>query len=199
MRCRLVALTCWVALITLVVTACSRSSEEGRSAASASSPSATSVVYDGTGYRFVAPAGWTVKPRVGSWQKGVSPARDTTGFDRFTSPEGDPWLVIGRRAAPRGISLQNWLKQMTRTRTITYGETTCVPPESTAPVTIGGDAAQLRWFHCPVDGPDAVGVHVLSVQGDHGFIVMCYTEHAGPVPEFTADCQHWLEGFRYAS
>jgi hypothetical protein len=156
------------------------------------------VTFEGRGYRFTTPPGWSAKRGIGQWDEGVSPARNVVGFDTFASYQGDPWLVIGRRPAG-GASLKQWIIEMTTTKTITYPASTCSTPEHISPAALGGAAAELRWFHCPVDGPHAVGVQVLALHRGNGYVVMCYSESgvAGTAPAMAAVCQDWLRLFHF--
>jgi hypothetical protein len=48
---------------------------------------------------------------VGSWCVGVSPVKNASGFDTFTSRGGDPWIVIRRR--PVGSSVLVTIPEVT--------------------------------------------------------------------------------------
>lgn len=121
------------------------------------------------------------------------------GFDRFTSREGDLWIMIGRRPVTPGVSLQQWVDDMTASHTITYGDITCVPPEHTVDGSLDGESAIVHSFHCPIDGPNGMAVHVLALHAQHGYLTMCGSPQGtgGTLVGLETMCGRLLAGFRF--
>lgn len=165
----------------------------------APSPSSSPSPFSGSGYTYSPPVGWFAKAGTGMWERGVSPVPGAIGFDRFTSREGDLWMMIGRRPIARGVSLQEWVDDMTASHTITYGIVTCVPPEHSVAGTLDGESAIFRSFHCPVDGPKGMAVHVLALHRQHGYLAMCGSPQGtgGTLRGLETMCGRLLAGFRF--
>ena len=166
---------------------------------STTSTATASTPFDGRGYEYAMPAGWYAVPAIGEWQLGTSPARRVVGFDTFQAPQGGLWIVVGRRPVAAGTQVAEWARQMTDTKTLSYPASTCVAPEHEADASLGEVPALVRSFHCPVDGPLAVAVHVLAIHGGHGFVAMCFDEEQanGPIPGFEGACLRLLRGLTF--
>jgi hypothetical protein len=191
-------------LAAALVASCAGSGPSGAPVPSSSTTSTTSAAaqtFDGRGYVYALPAGWYGLPAVGDWELGTSPARRVMGFDTFQAPHGELWIVVGRRPVTPGSQVADWVRHMTDTKTITYPASTCDAPEHEATATLGHAPALVRSFHCPVDGPLAVAVHVLAIHENFGFVAMCFDKEQanGPIPEFEGVCLRLLTGFSFSN
>jgi len=118
------------------------------------SPTPSPAVFHRLGYRFTVPSGWSAQEGYVGWEEwSGAPHRGTPAFDTFSSPEADPWIVVGKRPLTAGVSLDQWIKQMTAIKAITYPPEECKPVEDDRPTSLGGEKARMLAFHCPVDGP----------------------------------------------
>lgn len=109
--------------------------------------------------------------------------------------------MVGRRPVSDGASLDQWMEHMRKTKTITYAPSVCVSPERSSEASLGGEAARVLSFHCPVDGPLAVATQVLTIHQGQGYAAMCYDEDPprGPIPDFEQACLRLLEGFAFTA
>ena len=165
------------------------------------SPTPSPTLFTGPGYVMAMPVGSYSVAGVGEWNEGVSPARRVAGFDTFQTPGGGPWIVIGRRPVSDGASLDQWVEHMRKTRTISYPSSVCVSPETRSVASLGGEAAIVLSFHCPVDGPLALATQVLTMHRGSGYAAMCYDEDPprGALTEFQRACLSLLEGFAFST
>jgi hypothetical protein len=169
-----------------------------------SSPTPSRAVFNRLGYSFVVPGGWFAQEGYLNWEDWSGPPhRGTPPFDTFMSPdpEGDPWILIGKRSLTSQISLDQWVEQLITSKAITYPPGECSPVEDDRATSLGGETARMLAFHCPVDGPKAVAVQVLATHGGEGWIAMCFSEEgkAGPLPAFERQCELWLSTFQFRS
>jgi hypothetical protein len=161
----------------------------------------TTAVSDRFGYRFVIPAGWGTAQATLDWDIGNAPHKNSPSFDTYTTlATDDPWIVVSRRAA-EGAPLDQWIRAMSETRTISYGPEECRPVEDERATTLDGESARLRGFHCPIDGPNAIAVQILARHHADGWIFECYSEKAagGALPAFEQQCQQWASTLRFGS
>ncbi|WP_344139895.1 hypothetical protein [Pedococcus bigeumensis] len=88
---------------------------------------------------------------------------------------------------------------MTARKDITYGE--CVAPEHERAATLGGEVARMRAFHCPVDGPNALAIQVLTTHDGFGWVALCYSEsgESGRIADAEQQCSTWLQEFSFAN
>jgi hypothetical protein len=171
-----------------------------RSSSSVATVAPSREVFDRWAYSFVLPDGWTIQERgTEDWPTGLPPHRDTHVFDTFVTPERDPWIVVGRRPVGPDESLTQWIAQMVATGTISYPPWDCGSVEDERAATLDKEAAHLRAFHCPVDGPNAIAVQVLALHRGGGWVVQCFSEQGkgGPIPAFEEQCQRWLQTFHF--
>jgi hypothetical protein len=168
-----------------------------RSEASPSPP----VSYDGPGYRFTTPAGWTSVPAKGTWEEGRGnyPDIGTPGFAEFFAPNDTADIVIGRRPTARGMTLQSWIKALTKSQTLLYPDVFCRPPSSVRAYRFEGEAAQLRVLRCPGVAPSAGAALVLTVHKGYGYALLCFSQEAGESATFTEQCMRWLSTFRFTA
>jgi hypothetical protein len=121
-------------------------------------------------------------------------------FDTFVAPGlvRDPWMVVGKRTVAEAVSVDEWIRQMTAIKAITYPDRQCAAVEDEQTSELGGEEARLLAFHCPVDGPDAVAAQILAKHGRAGWLVMCYSEEKlGSLEALEQHCAEWLRGFAF--
>jgi hypothetical protein len=167
---------------------------------SSPAPSPSPTVFQRLGYRFVVPEGWYASEGSRPWEGvGDPPHRSSAPFDSFLSPEADPWIVIGKRPLTTKVSLDQWIEQLIAIKAITYQPEECNPVEDDRPASLGGEPARMRAFHCPIDGPKAIGVQVLATHDMDGWVVMCFSEQgkAGSIAGLEQQCQRWLSSFQF--
>jgi hypothetical protein len=149
------------------------------------------------GYWFIVPTGWSAREGSLDWEAGPA-HKGLPDVDTFAARDGDPWLVLQKRRLSGHPSLSAWIARMTAREDITYPQ--CAEVQRLGTATLGGAVAQIRAFHCPVDGPKALAVQVLATHGGFGWVALCYSEsgETGPLPDAEHQCSSWLQGFRFA-
>jgi hypothetical protein len=183
------------------VLSCSRQAAPPPASSPTGSPAADATGFDRLGYRLVVPQDWIATEGYLDWADlDAAPHRGTPAFDTISSPEDDPWIVVGSRPA-KGMSLARWIDTLRSDQVITYASDVCGPVEDERSMTLGGEPARMLAFHCPVDGPDAVAAQVLARHQDTGWVVMCYSERgrAGKLAEHEEQCERWLSSFEFGS
>jgi hypothetical protein len=111
-------------------------------------------------------------------------------------------MVIGMRPVAAGLSLTQWIREMTADHSITFSTAYCDnTAEDVRPSVLGGEKARLLGFTCPVGGPDTVAVEVLARHNDEGWFTMCVSEaqFARPLPDFEHQCETWLGTLQFLS
>jgi hypothetical protein len=193
------------ALVALALVAgCSGTAQQtdemgGVGPVSSLAPSPSPTVFQRLGYRFAVPEGWYASEGSRPWEGvGDPPLRSAAPFDTFVSPEVFPWIVIGKRPLTTKVSPDQWIEQLIADRAITYQPEQCNPVEDERPASLGGEPARMRAFHCPIDGPKAIGVQILATHDMDGWVVMCLSEkgNPGPIASVEQQCQRWLSSFQ---
>jgi hypothetical protein len=130
----------------------------------------TSPIY---GYSITLPAGWTIVAAQVAWDGTSAPGHQDSDVDQLIGPE-----VSGRCShiflcgpvawALAGSTTKSLADYAAERDSVGVANNGCAEPETSAPTTIGGEAALVEATHCPADG----GILVLSaftVQSGIGF------------------------------
>jgi hypothetical protein len=185
----------WVTAVVIAAGCGGKAKSSGtvgdRSASPVPSPSAS--VLSRPLFKFTIPLGWQVSPPLQprtAWALGVPPHKNDPAFETINSEQSDPWITIGARPVAAGVSLAQWVKQMRATRTVIFKPDECVPVEHETTSSLGPEPAISLAFHCPVDGPKALGVTLLALHAGSGFVAFCYSEQGrtGTIPQAEAFC-----------
>lgn len=170
---------------------------DGAGRTPAAGSAATPEYFARLGSRFIVPTGWSAREGSIDWEAGPA-HKGLPDVDTFAARDGDPWLVLQNRRLTGHPALSAWIAELTARGDITYPQ--CAAPQHLGTVTLGGEQAQTRAFHCPVDGPNALAVQVLTTHNGIGWVALCYSEsgETGPIPAAERQCSRWLQGFSFA-
>src|SRR3954454_22740754 len=126
-----VALT--VAALATVLSCSSRQGAPPPASSPTGSPAADATGFERLGYRLVVPQDWIATEGYLDWAAlDAAPHRGTPAFDTISSPEDDPWIVVGSRPV-KGVSLARWIDTLRSDHVITYASDVCGPSRTSGP------------------------------------------------------------------
>jgi hypothetical protein len=190
----------WVTAVVIATGCGGKAKSSGTVGDRSPVPSPSASVLSRPLYKFTIPLSWQVSPPPQpptAWALGVPPHKYDPAFETVNSEQSDPWITIGVRPVAGGVSLARWVKQMRATRTVIFKPDECVPVEHETTSSLGPEPAISLAFHCPVDGPKAVGVELLALHAGSGFVAFCYSENGrtGTIPQAEAFCTRTMGSF----
>jgi hypothetical protein len=136
-----------LATVTLVAS-CSGGTSAPRSATSSSSAAPTTFTSAKYGYTLTVPANWTTAQAGSTWDGHTALSIDAGQVDEFFSDvEGKGSFGVAARWTRDLAAYTRWLVAWTQ---LTHGGTCPPKPETTTPVTIGGQPGVLLEYNCGI-------------------------------------------------